>query len=63
MLVIPAVHMKTPSLFRNRAKSGTRPSPGPQVYSSIYEKSAIELFMELLQVDFFTILKYDKLPP
>ena len=63
MLVIRAVDMKTPSLFRNRAKSRTPPSPGPQVYSSIYEKSTIEFFMELMQVDFCTIFKYDKLPP
>ena len=60
MLVTAAVHMKTSSLFKNRAKSRTRPYPGPQVYSSIYEKSAIELFMELMQVGFCTILKYDK---
>ena len=63
MLVIRAVHMKTPSLFRNRAKSTTPPSPRPQLYSSIYEKSEIELFMELMQVDICAILKYNKLPP
>ena len=57
--VIPAVHMKTPSLFRNRTKSKTLASPGSQAYSSICQKSAIVRFMELTQIDFCTILKYD----
>ena len=61
--VIPAVHTKTTSLFRNRAKSRLPPSPGFQAYSSICQKSAIESFMELMQIDFFTIFKYDKLRP
>ena len=58
--VIPAVHMKTSSLFRNRAKSRTPPSPGSQAYSSICQKFAIECFMELMQIDISTIFKYDK---
>ena len=61
--VIPAVHMKTPSLFRNRAKSRTPPSPGSQAYSSICQKFAIECFMELMQIDICTIFKYDKWRP
>ena len=61
--VIPAVHMKAPSLFRNSAKSGTPPSPGSQAYSSICQKSAIECFIELMQIDICTIFKYDKLRP
>ena len=61
--VIPAVDMETLSLFRNRAKFRTPPSPGSQAYSSICQKSAIERFMELMQIDFCTIFKYDKLRP
>ena len=58
--VIPAVHMKIPSLFRNRAKSRAPPSPGSQAYSSICQKFAIECFMELMKIDICTIFKYDK---
>ena len=61
--VIPAVHMKTPSLFRNRAKSRKPPSPGSQAYLPICQKSAIERFMELMQIDICTIFKYEKLQP
>ena len=61
--VIPAVHMKTHSLFRNRAKSTTPPSPESQAYSPICQKSAIERFMELMQIDICTIFKNDKLRP
>ena len=61
--VIPAVHMKTLSLFRNRAKSRTPRSPGFEAYSSVCQKSTIECFMELMQIDFCTIFKYDKLRP
>ena len=61
--VIPVVHMKTPSLFRNRAKSRISPSPESQAYSSICQKSAIERFMELMQIDICTIFKYEKLRP
>ena len=46
--VIPAVHMKTPSLFRNRAKSRTPTSLGSQAYAATCQKSAIERFMELM---------------
>ena len=62
-LVIPAVDMKTPSLFRNRAKSRTPPSPGSQAYSPICQKSAIERFMEFIQIDICAIFKNDKLRP
>ena len=61
--IIPAMHMKTPSLFRNTAKSRTLPSPGAQAYSPICQKSAIERFMELMQIDICTIFKYEKLRP
>ena len=61
--VITAVHTKTPSLFRTRAKSRTPPSPGSQAYPPICQKSAIERFMELMQIDICTIFKYDKLRP
>ena len=61
--VIPAVHMKTPSLSRNRAKSRTPSSPGSQAYSPICQKSATERFMELMQIDICTIIKYEKLQP
>ena len=59
-IIIPAVHIKKAGLFRNRAKSRTLASPGSQAYSSICQKSAIVRFIELMQIDFCTILKYDK---
>ena len=58
--ITPAVHIKTAGLFRNRAKSRTLASSGSQAYSSICQKSAIVRFIELMQIDFCTILKYDK---
>ena len=57
---IPAVHIKKAGLFRNRAKSRTLASSGSQAYSSICQKSAIVRLIELMQIDFCTILKYDK---
>ena len=61
--IIPPVDIKTPSLFRNIAKSRTPPTPGSQAYSPICQKSAIERFMELMQIDICTIFKYEKLQP
>ena len=61
--VILAVHLKTPSLFRNGATSRTPPSPGSQAFSPICQKSSIEHFIELMQIDFCTIFKYEKLRP
>ena len=61
--IIPAVHIKTAGLFRKWAKSRTLASSGSQTYSSICQKSAILRFIELMQIDFCTILKYDKLRP
>ena len=61
--IIPAVHMKTAGVFKNRAKSRTLASLGSQAYSSICQKSAKECFIELMQIDICTILKYDKLRP
>ena len=58
--IIPAVHIKTAGLFRNRAKSRTLASSGSQAYSSICQKSAIVRLIKLMQIDFSTILKYDK---
>ena len=61
--IIPVVLIKTAGLFRNRAKSRTVASSGFQAYSSICQKSAIVPFIELMQIDFWTVLKYDKWPP
>ena len=58
--ITPAVHIKTAGLFRNRAKSRTLASSGSQAYSSICQKSAIVRLIKLMQIDFSTILKYDK---
>ena len=58
--IFPAVHIKTAGLFRNTAKSRTLASSGSQTYSSICQKSVIVRFIELMQIDFSTILKYDK---
>ena len=60
--IIPAVHIhiKTAGLFRNRAKFRTLASSESQAYSSICQKSAKECFIELMQIDFCTVLKYDK---
>ena len=62
-VIIPAMHMKTAGFFRNRAKSRTLASSGSQAYSSICQKSAKECFIELMQIDICTILKYDKWRP
>ena len=59
--IIPVMHIKAPGLFRNRAKSRTLAASGSQTYSSICQKSAIVRFIELMQIDFCTIFKYDKL--
>ena len=61
--IIPAAHIKTAGLFRNRAKSRTLASSGSQAYSSISQKPAIVRFIELMQIDFCSILKYDKWRP
>ena len=60
--IIPAVHIhiKTAGLFRNRAKSRTLASSESQAYSSICQKPAKECFIELMQIDCCTVLKYDK---
>ena len=58
--IIPAMHIKTAGFFRNRAKSRTLESSESQAYSSICQKSAKECFIELMQIDFCTVLKYDK---
>ena len=61
--IIPAMHIKTAGLFRNRAKSRTLASSGSQADSSICQKSAKECFIKLMQIDICTILKYDKWRP
>ena len=58
--IIPAMHIKTAGFFRNRAKSRTLASSESQAYFSIYQKSAKECFIELMEIDFCTVLKYDK---
>ena len=58
--IIPAMHIKTADLSRNRAKSKTLAYSGSQTYSSICQKSAIVRSKELSPIDFSTILKYDK---
>ena len=61
--IIPAMHMKTAGFFRNRAKSRTLASSGSQACSSICQKSAKECFIELMQIDICTFLKYEKWRP
>ena len=61
--IIPVMHIKSAGLFRNRAKSRTVASSGSQADSSICQKSAKECFIELMQIDICTVLKYDKWRP
>ena len=57
------MYIKTAGLFSNRAKSWTLASSGSQADSSICRKSAKECFIELMQIDICTVLKYDKWRP
>ena len=55
--ITAAVDIKIPGIFRTRAQLKRPEYSGPQAYSKKCQKSAIERFTEIMQIDIFPISK------